>query len=75
VGLIEVRGLGIRRLPHEPVAMVGTVVDLASPDAERLPAEAQRLVVIAGIPLPRLAVALGESAMPIILATLATRAA
>ena len=27
-GLIEVRGLGIRRLPFEPVAAVGLVVDL-----------------------------------------------
>src|ERR1700719_3482526 len=36
-GLIEVRGLGIRRLPYEPVAVVGLVVDLAASDAERLP--------------------------------------
>ena len=36
-GLIEVRGLGIRRLDHEPVAVVGLVVDLAADDAERLP--------------------------------------
>ena len=39
-GLIEVRGLGIRRLPFEPVAVVGLVVDLAAADAERLPTEA-----------------------------------
>ena len=37
-GLIEVRGLGIRRLAYEPVAVVGLVVDLAAADAERLPA-------------------------------------
>ena len=36
-GLIEVRGLGIRRLAHEPVAVVGLVVDLAADDADRLP--------------------------------------
>ncbi|RAI27877.1 HPr kinase/phosphorylase, partial [Rhodoplanes serenus] len=36
-GLVEVRGLGLRRLPHEPAAVVGLVVDLADPDAERLP--------------------------------------
>ena len=36
-GLIEVRGLGIRRLPCEPVAVVGLVVDLAAPDGDRLP--------------------------------------
>ncbi len=36
-GLIEIRGLGIRRLPYEPVAVVGLVIDLAASDAERLP--------------------------------------
>ena len=36
-GLIEVRGLGIRHVPHEPLAVVGLVVDLGQPDAERLP--------------------------------------
>ena len=71
-GLIEVRGLGIRRLPYEPVAIVGSVVDLAAADAERLPGQDQRLVVIAGIKLPRLAVALGESALPVMLASLTT---
>ena len=40
-GLIEVRGLGIRRLPYEPVAVVGLVVDLAAPDGERLPARGE----------------------------------
>jgi len=71
-GLIEVRGLGIRRLPYEPVAVVGLVVDLGAADAERLPGQDQRLVVIAGIKLPRLAVALGESALPVMLASLTT---
>src|SRR5262249_16809534 len=37
-GLIEVRGAGIRRLDHEPMAVVGLVVDLAAEDAGRLPA-------------------------------------
>jgi HPr kinase/phosphorylase len=71
-GLIEVRGLGIRRLPYEPVAVVGLVVDLGAADAERLPGQDQLLVVIAGIKLPRLAVALGESALPVMLASLTT---
>src|SRR5262249_47477724 len=31
-GLIEVRGLGIRRVPHEPLAVAGLVVDLAAAD-------------------------------------------
>ncbi len=53
------RGLGIRRLPYEPVAVVGLVVDLGAPDAERLPAAAEHEAEIAGIDLPRLAVAAG----------------
>src|SRR5262245_25455010 len=36
-GLIEVRGLGIRRVAYEPMAVVGLMVDLAAPDSERLP--------------------------------------
>ena len=37
-GLIEIRGLGIRRIEHVGEAVVGLVVDLAADDAERLPA-------------------------------------
>ena len=36
-GLIEVRGLGIRRCDFASEAVVGLVVDLAAGDAERLP--------------------------------------
>jgi HPr kinase/phosphorylase len=70
-GLIEVRGLGIRRLDYEPVAVVGLVVDLAADDAERLPAAQD--TVIAGVCLPRLAVAAGSDALPGVLAILAAR--
>jgi serine kinase of HPr protein (carbohydrate metabolism regulator) len=69
-GRIEVHGLGIRRVPHEPAAMVGLVVDLAAPDAERLPPEAARTAVVAGIALPRLAVAADRAALPAVLALL-----
>jgi len=58
-GLIEVRGIGIRRLPHEGVARVGLVVDLAAADAARLPGRESAVTDIAGVPLPRLAVAPG----------------
>src|SRR5262245_4155139 len=34
-GLIEVRGLGIRRIAYEPLAVVGLVIDLAATDTER----------------------------------------
>jgi len=55
---------------HEPVAVVGLVVDLAASDAERLPAT--REAVIAGVALPRLAVASGEDPLLAVLASLAT---
>jgi serine kinase of HPr protein (carbohydrate metabolism regulator) len=69
-GLIEVRGAGIRRLDHEPTAVVGLVVDLAATDAERLPGADGQEVVIAGVSLPRLAVAEGQEALPTVLALL-----
>jgi HPr kinase/phosphorylase len=67
-GLIEVRGLGIRRMPFEPLAAVSLVVDLGAADAERLPLPTE--AVIAGIALPRLAVAAGADAFALLLATL-----
>ncbi len=72
-GLIEVHGLGIRRLPHEPVAVVGLVVDLAAADGERLPAHASERVTLDGIELTRLAVAGGADPVPLVLAALTTR--
>ena len=36
-GMIEVHGLGIRRIEFEPVAVVGLIVDLAAEDAGRHP--------------------------------------
>ena len=71
-GLIEVRGLGIRRVPHEPLAVVGLLVDLGLPEAERLPDPASRRAEIAGIQLPRLAVAAGADPLPLVLAHLLT---
>jgi serine kinase of HPr protein (carbohydrate metabolism regulator) len=67
-GMLEIRGLGIRRLPYEPLAAVGLVVDLAAEDAARHPEAAQ--TVIGGVSLPRLAVAAGMPALPLVLATL-----
>jgi HPr kinase/phosphorylase len=64
-GLIEIRGIGIRRLPFEPVAVVGLVVDLASPEAERLPEDLE--ATIAGVRLPRLAIAAGTEPLRLVL--------
>jgi serine kinase of HPr protein (carbohydrate metabolism regulator) len=74
-GLIEVRGLGIRRVPFEPLAVVGWVVDLGVPEAERLPSEPAREAELAGIRLPRLAVAAGTNPLPLVIAALKTVAA
>src|SRR5580658_399275 len=68
-GLIEVRGIGIARMPHEPEAVVGLVVDLGA-SAERFPEPEQRWTEIEGIRLPGLAVAAGNDALPMILAAL-----
>ena len=71
-GLIEVRGLGIRRLPYEPVAVVGLVVDLGQPDAARLPSGNERTATVASVTLPRLAVASCADATAVLLAALGT---
>jgi len=67
-GLIEVRGLGIRRLDHEAVAAVGLVVDLVVLGAPRLPEAQDQKAEISGINLPRLAIAEGAVALPSVLA-------
>ena len=71
-GLIEIRGLGIRRLAFEPLAVVGLVVDLGASDSERLPAADSAVTEVAGIGLPRLAVAPGTDPLPLLFAALRT---
>jgi HPr kinase/phosphorylase len=71
-GVLEVRGLGIRRVPYEAMAVVGSVMELAAADADRLPEPASRETVIAQIRLPRLAVAPGVEPLPLLLAALQT---
>jgi len=71
-GLIEVRGLGIRRMAYEPVAAVGLIVDLAAPDAGRMPEPAAQSRKIEGITLPRLAVAAGQAPLRLVLSYLRT---
>jgi len=74
-GLIEVHGLGIRRIEFEPVAMVGLVVDLGVRDAARHPNAEGTSVLVQGVTVPRLAVAPGIAALPMVLATLQTASA
>jgi serine kinase of HPr protein (carbohydrate metabolism regulator) len=71
-GLIEVRGLGLRRVPFEPVAVVGLVVDLAAADAQRLPEPSAAEAEIEGIRLPRLAFGAGSDPRQAVLAALSS---
>jgi HPr kinase/phosphorylase len=71
-GLIEVRGLGIIRLPYEPVAVATLVLDLGSP-TERMPGEAAVHTSIEGVKLPRLAVAAGYSFSTVVAALTSDR--
>jgi serine kinase of HPr protein (carbohydrate metabolism regulator) len=71
-GLIEVRGLGIRRVPYEPVAHVGFLVELGAQDGERLPAQTRATAVLEGISLPKMTVAPGAEPLAQVLAYLQT---
>ena len=70
VGLIEVRGLGIRRCDFVPEAPVGLVVDLDAPDAGRLPPPEALQARIKGIWIPRIPVQRGFSGLQLVIAGL-----
>jgi len=69
-GLIEIRGLGIRRCDFAEEAIVGLVVDLDAPDAERLPPSAALQTSIHGVQIPRIPVGFGLAAIPLVIAAL-----
>jgi HPr kinase/phosphorylase len=69
-GLIEIRGLGIVRVPHEPMAVAHLVVDLEAADAARLPEPAEMGIVVLGVGLARLPVAPGADPLPLLLGLL-----
>jgi serine kinase of HPr protein (carbohydrate metabolism regulator) len=71
-GLIEIRGLGIRRCDFVEHATVGLVVDLGADDAERLPPSGALKACISGVELPRIPVAPGWTALPLVVAALTT---
>jgi HPr kinase/phosphorylase len=71
-GLIEVRGLGIRRCAFTNEAIVGLVIDLASDDAERLPPLQALQININGISIPRIPVGAEFQSLPIAIAALTT---
>ena len=69
-GLIEIRGLGIRRCDFAPQARVGLVVDLDAADGERLPPPEALQTVVSGIEIPRIPVQRGFSGLPLVIAAL-----
>jgi serine kinase of HPr protein (carbohydrate metabolism regulator) len=69
-GLIEIRGLGIRRSDFVHEAVVGLVVDLDAADAERLPPPQALTAQVAGIMMPRVPVGIGYEARPLVVAAL-----
>jgi serine kinase of HPr protein (carbohydrate metabolism regulator) len=72
-GLIEIRGLGIRRCDFVEQAIVDLVVDLSATDAERMPAPGALFTSISGVILPRIPVASEFQPLPLVLAALTTR--
>jgi HPr kinase/phosphorylase len=69
-GRIEIRGLGIRRCDFVEDAIVGLVVDLGAPDAERMPPPEALQTQISGTKIPRIPVGLGFAAFPLVIAAL-----
>ena len=72
VGLIEIRGLGIRSCDFVEHATVGLVVDLHAADAERLPPAESLKTSILGVEIPRIPVARDYSPLPLVVAALTT---
>jgi serine kinase of HPr protein (carbohydrate metabolism regulator) len=71
-GLIEIRGLGIRRCDFTDEAEVGLVVDLQATDDARLPPPDALHVSILGVRIPRIPVGCGFSPLPLVVAALTT---
>jgi len=71
-GLLEVRGLGIRRLPFASQGPVVLVVDLDADDGTRLPAAAALEATLNGVKCPRIPVGTGFAALPLVMAALTT---
>src|SRR5580693_6972695 len=69
-GLIEIRGLGIRRCDFADEAIVGLVVDLSAADAERLPPPESLLTHVEGVIIPRIPVGAGYAPLPLVVAAL-----
>ncbi|MFZ5738601.1 MAG: HPr kinase/phosphorylase [Pseudomonadota bacterium] len=71
-GMIEIRGLGLRRTASTAEAVAGLVVDLDAADASRMPEAASLRTDIGGVVLPRVAVGAGYDPLPLVVAALTT---
>jgi serine kinase of HPr protein (carbohydrate metabolism regulator) len=69
-GLIEIRGLGIRRCDFVSEAIVGLVVDLSAPEAERLPPPEALQTEIMGVRIPKIPAGVGCNPGPLVIAAL-----
>ncbi|MET0906610.1 MAG: serine kinase [Bradyrhizobiaceae bacterium] len=72
VGLLEIRGLGIRRLDCATAAIIGLVVDLDAADAARLPDPEALRTRLQGVEIPRIPVGPGFAPLPLVAAYLTT---
>ncbi len=71
-GLIEIRGLGIRKCEFAAEAIVGLVVDLGAEDGERLPPPEALVTHVSGVLIPRIPVGTGYQPLPLVVASLTT---
>jgi serine kinase of HPr protein (carbohydrate metabolism regulator) len=71
-GLLEIRGLGIRRCDFAAEARVGFFVDLMAADAERLPPSEALVAIFNGIKIPRIPVGAGFEPFSLVAAALIT---
>jgi serine kinase of HPr protein (carbohydrate metabolism regulator) len=55
-GLLEIRSVGIVRVPHQDAAVIRLVVDFAQEEASRLPEDGADRILLGGIELPRITV-------------------
>ncbi len=71
-GLIEIRGLGIRRCEYVAEATVGLVVDLMAADAARLPPPEALETSVSGVKIPRIPVHSAFNPLLLVVAALTT---
>jgi serine kinase of HPr protein (carbohydrate metabolism regulator) len=69
-GLIEIRGLGIRRCAFAAQGIVGLLVDLSAGNAERLPPTEALQANVRGVKVPRIPVGEGFTPLPMVIAAL-----